>query len=85
MGWQDHIEIDPGRLGGKPVLRGTRIPVELAVDMVADGWPDERILDKYPTLTPEAIRACLRYAADLLREERRFPLPGWIPARGATG
>jgi uncharacterized protein (DUF433 family) len=75
MAWQDHIEIDPARLGGKPVVRGTRIPVELVVDMVADGWPDERILDEYPTLTPDAVRACLRYAANLLREERRFPLP----------
>jgi uncharacterized protein (DUF433 family) len=73
--WQDRIEIDPDRLGGKPVVRGSRIPVQLVVGMVADGWSETRILADYPTLTAEDIRACLRYAAELLREERRFPLP----------
>lgn len=75
MAWQDRIEIDPGRLGGKPVVRGTRVPVELVVEMVADGWSGERIREDYPRLTDEDIRACLHYAAALLREERRFPLP----------
>jgi uncharacterized protein (DUF433 family) len=75
MGWQDRIEIDPGRLGGKPVVRGTRLAVELVVGMVADGWSGERIRENYPALTDEDIHACLQYAAALLREERRFPLP----------
>jgi uncharacterized protein (DUF433 family) len=75
MAWQDHIEIEPGRLGGKPVVRGSRIPVELVVELVADGWSAARIRESYPTLTEEDIRACLRYAAAILREERRFPLP----------
>lgn len=71
MAWQDRIEVDPGRLGGKPVVRGTRIAVELVVGMVADGWSGERIRESYPTLTEEDIRACLRYAAAILCEERR--------------
>lgn len=75
MDWRERIEVAPGRLGGKPVVRGSRIPVELVVQMVADGWPDERILASYPSLTAEDVRACLQYAAALLREERRFPLP----------
>ena len=41
--WQDRIEIDPARLGGKPVVRGSRITVELVVGMVADGWSEARI------------------------------------------
>ena len=69
------IEIDPARLGGKPVVRGSRITVELVVCMVADGWPEARILDAYPALTADDVRACLHYAADLLRQERRFTLP----------
>jgi uncharacterized protein (DUF433 family) len=73
--WQDRIEIDPARLGGKPVVRGSRITVELVVGMVADGWSEARILDEYPTLTAEDVRACLHYAAAMLREERRFSLP----------
>jgi uncharacterized protein (DUF433 family) len=75
MPWHERIEIDAGRLGGKPVVRGSRIAVELVVEMVADGWSEERIIASYPSLTPEDIRACLHYAAAMLREERRFPLP----------
>lgn len=75
MAWQDRIEIDPARLGGKPVVRGSRIAVEMVVGMVADGWPDARIVAEFPTLTPEDVRACLHYAAAMLREERRFTLP----------
>lgn len=72
MAWQDRIEIDPDRLGGKPVVRGSRVPVELMVELVADGWSIERIRESYPALTEEDIRACLRYAAALPREERRL-------------
>ena len=75
MPWQDRIEIDPDRLGGKPVVRGTRIAVEQVVEMVADGWSEARILAEYPTLTAEDVRACLHFAAAMLREERRFTLP----------
>ena len=75
MSWQERIEIDPDRLGGKPVIRGSRIPVELVVEMVADGWDERRILASYPSIDVEDVRACLHYAASMLREERRFPLP----------
>lgn len=57
------------------MVRGTRIPVELVVEMVADGSDERRILASYPSLEVEDVRACLRYAASMLREERRFPLP----------
>lgn len=72
MAWQDRIEVDPGRLGGKPVVRGTRLAVELVVGMVADGWSGERIRENYPALTDEDIQACLHYAAAPIRDERRF-------------
>ena len=49
--------------------------MQLVVSMVADGWSDAQILADYPTLTTDDIRACLHYAAEMLREERRFPLP----------
>jgi uncharacterized protein (DUF433 family) len=75
MTWQERIEVDARRLGGKPVVRGSRIPVELVVEMVADGWSEERIRASYPSLAAEDVRACLHYAAAMLREERRFPLP----------
>jgi uncharacterized protein (DUF433 family) len=75
MSWQERIEIDPGRLGGKPVVRGSRIPVELVVGMIADGWDERRILASYPSPRAEDVRACLQCAAAMLREEKRFPLP----------
>jgi uncharacterized protein (DUF433 family) len=62
MGWQDHISIDPQVLVGKPVVRGTRIAVELVVELMANGWTPEQILENYPNLTAEDIRACLAYA-----------------------
>ena len=70
MGWRDRITVDPDVLAGKPVVKGTRIAVELIVDLLARGWTQEQILDNYPHLTPEDIRACLTYAGEVLRAER---------------
>lgn len=74
MSWQDRIVVDPKVLTGKPVVRGTRISVELVVDLLAAGWSHEQILASYPHLAEEDVRACLSYASELLREERVFPL-----------
>jgi uncharacterized protein (DUF433 family) len=74
MSWRDRIVADPKILVGKPIVRGTRISVELIVDLLADGWTTEQILDSYPTISAEDIRACLAYAGQLLREERVLPL-----------
>ena len=74
MGWEERISVDPKVLAGKPVVKGTRIAVELIVDLLAKGWTQEQILDSYPHLTPEDIRACLAYAGEVLRTERVYPL-----------
>ena len=74
MEWHDRIVVDPKVLTGKPVVRGTRISVELVVDLLAAGWSHAQILESYPHLTEDAIRACLSYASELLREERVLPL-----------
>jgi uncharacterized protein (DUF433 family) len=74
MKWQDRIALDPKVLVGKPVIKGTRIAVELVVDLLAQGWTREQILDNYPKLTAEDIRACLAYASDVLHAERVYPL-----------
>jgi uncharacterized protein (DUF433 family) len=70
----DRIVADPKILTGKPVVRGTRISVELVVELLAAGWSHAQILASYPHLTEEDIRACLAYASELLREEKVFPL-----------
>ena len=68
------ITIDPKVLIGKPVIRGTRLSVEFIVDLLAAGWTHEQILESYPHITEQDIRACLAYAAELLHEEAVRPL-----------
>jgi uncharacterized protein (DUF433 family) len=72
--WQ-RISIDSKVMVGKPVIRGTRIPVELIVRMLAQGIPESDILREYPRLQPDDIRAALAYAAMVLANEDVFPLP----------
>jgi uncharacterized protein (DUF433 family) len=71
--WQ-RINIDVGIMTGKPVMRGTRIPVELIARMLAQGIPEREILQEYPRLELGDIRAALRYAAQTLAHEGVFPL-----------
>lgn len=72
--WQEHISIDPKVLVGKPVVKGTRLAVELIIDLLGKGWTQEQILESYPNLTTEDIRACLAYASEVLHAERVYPL-----------
>ena len=68
------ITVDAKVMVGKPVIRGTRIPVELIVRMLAQGIQEADILREYPRLQPEDIRAALAYAADVLAHEDVLPL-----------
>ena len=74
MNWQDRIAIDAKVLVGKPFIKGTRISVELIVELLAAGWRQEQILDSYPNMTAEDIRACLAYASEMLHSEKVYPL-----------
>jgi uncharacterized protein (DUF433 family) len=65
----NRIEINPAVMVGKPVIRGTRIPVELILRKLADGMTEADLLDAYPRLTREDIQAALAYAADSLAHE----------------
>jgi uncharacterized protein (DUF433 family) len=64
MAEHPRIEVDPDIMVGKPVIRGTRITVELIVRRFADGYTLADILDDYPHLTAEDVHAALAYAAD---------------------
>ncbi len=68
------IVIDPDVMAGKPVIRGTRVPVELIVRMLAQGASELDILNEYPRLDQSDIRAALTYAAQVLADEAVFPL-----------
>jgi len=72
--WEERIAVDPKVLVGKPVIKGTRLAVEFIVSLMAQGWPESEILSNYPGLEPDDIRACLAYAAAMLREEHVFPI-----------
>lgn len=74
MRWQDRITLDPAVLVGKPVIKGTRISVELVVSLLAQGWKDADIIRNYPAVTEDDIRACLAYASERLMSERVYPL-----------
>ena len=65
----DRIEINPAVMLGKPVIRGTRIPVEIIVRKLAEGATEADLLDAYPRLTRQDIRAALAFAADSLAHE----------------
>ncbi len=68
------ISVDAKVMVGKPVIRGTRIPVELILRMLAQGIPESDILREHPRLQAEDIRAALAYAAEVLAHEDVFPL-----------
>jgi uncharacterized protein (DUF433 family) len=58
MPWPERITVDPDILAGKPVILGTRIAVELVLELLAAGQSDAEILENYPGLTRDDIRAC---------------------------
>jgi uncharacterized protein (DUF433 family) len=63
------ITADPAIFGGKPVIRGMRISVELILSLLAQGETTEALLEDYPELEPDDIRACLAYARAAIADE----------------
>lgn len=72
--WRKRVVVDAGIHHGEACIRGTRIPVIVIIGSLADGMSFEEILDEYPQLTLEDIRAALAYAAEALQEELILPL-----------
>jgi uncharacterized protein (DUF433 family) len=67
--WRQHIHSHPGILGGKPIVRGTRISVELILDYLAEGGTVAEIIDGYPGLSENDIRAAIAFSNHLLTKE----------------
>lgn len=67
MNWQDYIEQKPDVMVGKPCIKGTRLTVEFILDRIGLGWSHAELMDSFPGLTEEQIRACAAYAAASLR------------------
>jgi uncharacterized protein (DUF433 family) len=74
VAWQEHLESNPNICGGELCVVGTRIPVTVILDSLADGSSREEILSSYPSLQPAHIDAALAYAAELAHEERLVPI-----------
>jgi uncharacterized protein (DUF433 family) len=74
MSTSNRIEINPGIMLGKPVIRGTRITVELLLRSLSEGATEQDLLEAYPHLTHEDIQAAIAYAADAVGRERPSPL-----------
>ncbi|MBW6496150.1 MAG: DUF433 domain-containing protein [Burkholderiaceae bacterium] len=70
MEWRDRIASNPAVLAGKPVIKGTRISVELILGWLANGWTYEQILTSYPHIAREDILAALAFAGEMMRDER---------------
>jgi uncharacterized protein (DUF433 family) len=64
--WQDYIEERKDVMVGKPVFKGTRLTVEFVLKQIGAGMTNEALLDQYPTLKPEHLRAAMLYAADVV-------------------
>jgi len=66
---ENRIVVDPKIMGGKPVIKGTRIPVYFILELLSNGWSIDDILREYPHLSREDVLTAIRYAAKVLREE----------------
>lgn len=65
----ERIAVDPNVLAGKPVIKGTRIPIYLIVELIASGMTMKDVLKEYPELKEDDVKAALLYASKLLEKE----------------
>lgn len=74
MNWKEHIHSDPDVLLGKPIIKNTRLAVDFLLDLLAEGWTKEQLLENYPSLTPESLHALFAFTAECMREEALYSL-----------
>ena len=72
--WRQRIIFDPKIMVGKPIIKGTRLTVDLILELLAHGWTKEDILKNYPQLKNEDLQAALEYSAHALKLETIYPL-----------
>ncbi|MDZ7760781.1 MAG: DUF433 domain-containing protein [Desulfovermiculus sp.] len=74
MDWRNRIVVNPDVLVGKPVIKGTRLAVEFIIDLLAQGWTEDDIIENNPGVTREDISSCLSYAGEVLKTEKVFAM-----------
>jgi uncharacterized protein (DUF433 family) len=75
MNWNRYIISDPTILLGKPTIKGTRLSVEFLIGRLADGWTEQMLLENYPSLTSESLRAVFSYIQDCLKDSMMYEIP----------
>jgi uncharacterized protein (DUF433 family) len=71
VNWQERIVVDPAIHHGKPCIKGTRVPVSVIVGSIAEGHSAERIIESWPQLTADDIKAALKFATEAVVVTRR--------------
>ncbi len=74
MNWRQRIVTDADTCGGRPRNKGTRIAVEFLLGLQSTGWTEEHILDNYPPLALEDLRAVFAYVQTILEDESYVPV-----------
>lgn len=69
LDWHQYIHVDPNILQGKPIIKGTRLAAQFILTLFAMGWTEQQVLEGYPSLTSESLRAVFAYAADQVSGE----------------
>jgi len=74
MNWQNYIVSDKQVLLGKPAIKGTRISVELILELFSAGWTERQVLESYPSVSAESLRAVFAYLKDCIQQELYLPI-----------
>ena len=74
MNWRERIVVDPSTRHGEPCIKGTRVPVSVVVGSVADGDTPQQIIEAWPQLTGDDIKAALKFAAEAVSNSDFVPI-----------
>ena len=72
INWQIYITTDKDILQGKPIIKNTRLSVEFILERLATGWTEEEIIENYPSLTEESLKAVYSYVYDCMKDGLLF-------------
>jgi uncharacterized protein (DUF433 family) len=72
--WRNRITVNQDILSGKPIVKGTRLAVEFIMELLSNGWTEEKIMKNYPQLKNGDVTAVLKYATEVMKEEKVYPL-----------
>lgn len=74
--WRELIEVNPAVMTGKSVIKESRLTVDHVIELLAEGWTTEQIVEEYPGFLPEDVAACLAYPSEVIRSEKVYPSRG---------